>query len=98
MHNRTDFKIFMMDKVRINYFLNKTKKKKVDKDAKRAGSGSDVNTAVQEMMQEKVTTLMGKKNLRAVRQIVNRHLESQPWAKDAKAKVWTCFLTIASRL
>lgn len=87
MHNRTDFKFCMMDKVRINYFLNRTTKKKADKDAKRAGDGSNVNTPEQAMMQEKVTTLMGKKNLRAVRQIVNRHLESQPWARDARAKV-----------
>lgn len=77
----------MINKVRINYFLNKGKQKKADKAAKRAGDGSDANTPEQEILHDKVTSLIKKKNIRAVRQIVNRQIESQPWAKDARAKV-----------
>lgn len=77
----------MMDKVRINYFLEKTKKKKADKAAAKAGDGSNENTPEEERLRKKVTTLMKKQNLRAVRQIVNRQIESQTWGQDARAKV-----------
>lgn len=77
----------MMDKVRIRYFLEKTKKKKAEKDAEKAVVESDANTEEQGKMRTKVTTLIKKQKLRAVRQILNRQIESQPWGQDARAKV-----------
>ncbi|KAK6128829.1 hypothetical protein DH2020_037465 [Rehmannia glutinosa] len=73
--------------VRIHYFLEKTKKKKVDKDTEKGGDESDGNIQEQEKLRQRVTTLMKKQKLRAVRQIVNKQIEYQPWGQDAKAKV-----------
>ncbi|KAL8038500.1 hypothetical protein ABFX02_11G111200 [Erythranthe guttata] len=73
--------------VRIHYFLEKTKKKKVTKDAETEGDKPDENIQEQAKLREKVTNLMKKQKLRAVRQIVNRQIESQAWGQDAKAKV-----------
>ncbi|KAG6420986.1 hypothetical protein SASPL_117532 [Salvia splendens] len=73
--------------VKINYFLEKTKKRKADKAAEKAGDVSSVNSPEEEKLRKKVTTLVKKQNLRAVRQIVNRQIESQPWGQDARAKV-----------
>ncbi|KAL1563208.1 DNA-directed RNA polymerase 2, chloroplastic/mitochondrial [Salvia divinorum] len=73
--------------VRINYFLEKTKKRKADNAAAKAGDVSSVNTPEEEKLRKKVTTLVKKQNLRAVRQLVNRQIESQPWGQDARAKV-----------
>lgn len=77
----------MMDKVRIHYFLEKTKKKKAEKDAEKAVDESDANTEEQGKTRTKVTTLIKKQKLRAVRLILNRQIESQPWGQDARAKV-----------
>lgn len=85
-----------MDKVRIHYFLEKTKKRKVEKDTEKEGDESDGN--IQEQEKKRLMTLMKKQKLRAVRQLVNRQIESQPWGQDAKAKVCTTFVINAARL
>ncbi|GFP97934.1 DNA-directed RNA polymerase 2b chloroplastic/mitochondrial [Phtheirospermum japonicum] len=73
--------------VRIHHFLEKTKKKKVEKDTENEGDESGVNIQEQEKLRQKVTTLMKKQKLRAVRQLVNKQIEFQSWGQDAKAKV-----------
>lgn len=77
----------MMDKVRIQYLLKKTKKKKVEKGKEKEGDTSEGNIQEQEQLRQKVTTLMKNQKLQAVRQLVNRQIQSQPWGQDAKAKV-----------
>ncbi|KAL3640220.1 DNA-directed RNA polymerase 2, chloroplastic/mitochondrial [Castilleja foliolosa] len=73
--------------VRIHHLLEKTKKKKVEKDTDKEGDESGVNIQEQEKLRQKVTTLIKKQKLRAVRQLVNKHIEFQSWGQDAKAKV-----------
>lgn len=70
--------------IRIHKFLEKTKKKKVDK-----GSGDRSDTVVQEQekLRKKVSNLMKKQKLQAVRQIVKGQDDLKPWGPDAKAKV-----------
>ncbi|KAL6521671.1 DNA-directed RNA polymerase 2B, chloroplastic/mitochondrial [Orobanche gracilis] len=73
--------------VRILYFLEKTKKKKVEEDTEKEGDESGVNIQEQQKLRKRVTILMKKQKLRAVRQLVNKQIQFQPWAQDAKAKV-----------
>ncbi|CAA0823336.1 DNA-directed RNA polymerase 2-chloroplastic/mitochondrial [Striga hermonthica] len=72
---------------RIRYFLEKTKRKKVEKDTEKEKDEPDVNIPEQENVRKRVTTLMKKQKLRAVRQLVNKKMEFHPWGKDAKAKL-----------
>lgn len=76
-----------MHQVRIHQFLEKTKKKKVDKNTKRDGDGSSSALEEQVKLQKKVTDLMKKQKLHAVNKIVNKQDESKPWSQDARAKV-----------
>lgn len=78
-----------MWQIRIQRFLEKTKKKKVNKDKEDEESP---NTIIKEQKLKKmVTDLMKKQKLRAVRQIVKRHDDLKPWSQDAKAKVCMIF-------
>ncbi|KAL3844564.1 hypothetical protein ACJIZ3_001967 [Penstemon smallii] len=73
--------------VKIHKFLENTKKKKAEKDIKEEGDGLDSNDHEQQQLRQRVTSMMKKQKLRAVRHIVNRQIESQPWGQDAKAKI-----------
>ncbi|KAL8528517.1 hypothetical protein ACS0TY_006087 [Phlomoides rotata] len=73
--------------VRIHYFLEKTKKKKVVQDTQKEGDQTDSNIQEQEKVRQRVTTLMKKQKLRAVRHLVNKQIDFQPWGQEAKAKV-----------
>ncbi|XP_075474068.1 DNA-directed RNA polymerase 2B, chloroplastic/mitochondrial-like isoform X1 [Primulina tabacum] len=73
--------------VRIHRFLESRKKKKVQNDMENEGDGSNDNPQEQENMRKKVTNLIKKQKLRAVRQLVSRQHEGKPWGQDAKAKV-----------
>ncbi|KAK2663200.1 hypothetical protein Ddye_001774 [Dipteronia dyeriana] len=73
--------------VRIHKFLEKTKKKKADKDKEEEEGASDVIIKEQENLRKKVTNLIKKHKLPAVRQIVKGQDDSKPWGQDAKAKV-----------
>ncbi|KAK3212300.1 hypothetical protein Dsin_017006 [Dipteronia sinensis] len=73
--------------VRIHKFLEKTKKKKADKDKEEEEGASDVIIKEQENLRKKVTDLIKKHKLPAVRQIVKGQDDSKPWGQDAKAKV-----------
>ncbi|KAM4132099.1 hypothetical protein ACJW30_01G224600 [Castanea mollissima] len=73
--------------VRIHKFLEKTKKKKGDKDKENDGGDSNAVVKDQEKLRKKVTTLIKKQKLLAVRQIVKGKDDSKPWGQDAKAKV-----------
>ncbi|KAI9153573.1 hypothetical protein LWI28_013283 [Acer negundo] len=73
--------------VRIHRFLEKTKKKKADKDKEGEEGASDVIIKEQENLRKKVTYLIKKHKLPAVRQIVKGQDDSKPWGQDAKAKV-----------
>ncbi|CAK9155961.1 unnamed protein product [Ilex paraguariensis] len=89
-HRRTDTSVHrsgLTYVVRIHKFLEKTKKKKVDRDAKSEWDGSNPVVQEQEKLRKKVTGLMKKQKLQAVRQIVKRQDDSKPWNQEAKAKV-----------
>ncbi|XP_022728126.1 DNA-directed RNA polymerase 2B, chloroplastic/mitochondrial-like isoform X3 [Durio zibethinus] len=73
--------------VRIHKFLEKTKKKKVDKKNEDEDDESDAAIKVQERLRKKVTNLIKKQKLPAVRQIVEGQDDTKPWNQDAKAKV-----------
>ncbi|KAL5739458.1 hypothetical protein ACOSQ2_028638 [Xanthoceras sorbifolium] len=73
--------------VRIHKFLEKTKKKKAGKDKEEEEGVSDVIIKEQENLRKKVTNLIKKQKLPAVRQIVKGQDDSKPWGQDAKAKV-----------
>ncbi|KAJ7971138.1 DNA-directed RNA polymerase [Quillaja saponaria] len=72
--------------VRIHRFLEKTKKRKGDKGEEKGEGESDGVIKEQEKLRKKVTDLMKKQKLLAVRQIVKGHDASKPWGQDAKAK------------
>lgn len=76
-----------MCQVRIHKFLEKTKKKKGDKEKENEGGDSDSVIKEQEKLRKKVTNLMKKHKLRAVRQIVKGKDDSKHWGQDSKAKV-----------
>ncbi|XP_044480986.1 DNA-directed RNA polymerase 2, chloroplastic/mitochondrial-like [Mangifera indica] len=73
--------------VRIHKFLDKTKRKKGNKNSKAAGEESDAAITEQEKLRKKVTDLIKKQKLPAVRQIVKEQDDFKPWALDVKAKV-----------
>ncbi|KAG6660092.1 DNA-directed RNA polymerase 2B, chloroplastic/mitochondrial isoform X3 [Carya illinoinensis] len=73
--------------VRIHKFLEKTKQKKGNKDKENEGGDSNSHIKEQEELRKKVTNLMKKQKLLAVRQIVKGKDDSKPWGQDAKAKV-----------
>lgn len=72
--------------VRIHNFLEKMKKKKHDKDNEN-NDQLDSQMNEQERLRKKVTNLIKKQKLLAVRQIVKGTDDSRPWGKDTKAKV-----------
>ncbi|XP_057981950.1 DNA-directed RNA polymerase 2B, chloroplastic/mitochondrial-like [Malania oleifera] len=73
--------------VRIHKFLERTKKRKADKDKRPEEGESETVTQEQDKLRKKVTNLMKKQKLKVVRQIVKGHDDSRPWGQDAKAKV-----------
>ncbi|CAI0552882.1 unnamed protein product [Linum tenue] len=73
--------------IRIHNFLEKTKKKKDAKVEKREGDESGAVEKEQEKLRRKVTELIRKQKLPAVRRIVKDYDESRPWSQEAKAKV-----------
>lgn len=76
-----------MCQVRIHKFLEKTKRKKGDKEKENEGGDSDFVIKEEEKLRKKVTKLMKKQKLRVVRHIVKGKDDSKPWGQDTKAKV-----------
>lgn len=75
-----------MDQVRIQSFLEKTKKK----DSKKKTTEEeqrDTVTKDQQFLRKKVKTLIKKQKLRQVTQIVKSQDDSKPWGLDIHAKV-----------
>ncbi|XP_017975630.1 PREDICTED: DNA-directed RNA polymerase 2, chloroplastic/mitochondrial isoform X3 [Theobroma cacao] len=72
---------------RIHKFLEKTKKKRVDKKNEDEGDKPNAEIKEQEKLRKKVTDLIKKQKLPAVRQIVKGQDDTKPWGQDAKAKV-----------
>lgn len=70
--------------------MEKTKKKKENTDnGKNSVEGeTPAVMKVQEMLRKKVTDLIKKQKLPAVRKIMKGHDDSKSWSMDAKAKVW----------
>lgn len=66
------------------------KKKKHDKDNEN-NDKPDSQLKEQEWLRKKVTNLIKKQKLPAVRHIVKGTDDSKPWGPDAKAKVWIIF-------
>ncbi|XP_031397833.1 DNA-directed RNA polymerase 2, chloroplastic/mitochondrial isoform X2 [Punica granatum] len=73
--------------VRINRFLEKTKRKKGKKVDEGEGAEAGPVSLEQDKLRRRVTTLIKQKKLPAVKQLVNRHDDSRPWGQDIKAKV-----------
>lgn len=74
--------------VRIHKFLEKTKKKKETKNKEdEEGGESNTVTTEQEKLRKKVTNLIKKQKLPAVRRIVKGQDDFKPWGQDARAKV-----------
>ncbi|KAJ9147463.1 hypothetical protein P3X46_029624 [Hevea brasiliensis] len=72
--------------VRIHRFLEKTKKKRAGSE-KNQEDESNGMVKEQQKLRKKVTDLIKKQKLPAVRKIVKGHDDSKPWSQDAKAKV-----------
>ncbi|KAJ6396295.1 hypothetical protein OIU77_021344 [Salix suchowensis] len=77
------------EEIKIHNFLEKTKKKKENTDnGKNSVEGeTPAVMKVQEMLRKKVTDLIKKQKLPAVRKIMKGHDDSKSWSTDAKAKV-----------
>ncbi|KAI4321320.1 hypothetical protein MLD38_034717 [Melastoma candidum] len=74
--------------IRIHHFLEKTKGKRKEKRSHEAGGGSlNELSAKQEKLKMKVSNLLKKQNLTAVKQLVNGQDGLKPWTQEAKAKV-----------
>ncbi|KAK6913416.1 DNA-directed RNA polymerase, N-terminal [Dillenia turbinata] len=73
--------------VRICNFLEKTKRKKGDRNKTIQGDGTDDVTQEQDKLRKKATNLIKKEKLHAVRQMVKGQDDMRPWGQDAKAKV-----------
>lgn len=73
------------------------KKKKHDKDNEN-NDQLDSQMNEQERLRKKVTNLIKKQKLLAVRQIVKGTDDSRPWGKDTKAKVWVIFSIYARKI
>ncbi|KAJ9709460.1 hypothetical protein PVL29_001099 [Vitis rotundifolia] len=71
--------------VRIQRFMEKTKKKSAS--SNNPDDGSNPVTKEQEKLRKKVSMLMKKQKLQQVRQIVKRQDDSKPWGQDAHVKV-----------
>lgn len=78
-----------MCQVRIQRFLEKTRKKKLGKD--KEDEGYEDTMIKEQKLKKKVTDLMKKQKLRAVRQIVKRQDDLKSWGQDARAKVCIVF-------
>lgn len=76
-----------MVQVRIYKFLEKTKKRKGDTGKENdAGKSSEI-VKEEEKLRKKVSDLIKKNKLAAVRQIVKGQDNDKPWGQDAKVKV-----------
>ncbi|XP_066377917.1 DNA-directed RNA polymerase 1B, mitochondrial-like isoform X2 [Miscanthus floridulus] len=71
--------------VRINRFLEKTRKKSNKEMEKEEAAAGDTDIAKeQQRLRKKVTDLMKKQKLRQVRKIVKNQDNSRPWGQDAQ--------------
>ncbi|XP_011010825.1 PREDICTED: DNA-directed RNA polymerase 2B, chloroplastic/mitochondrial-like isoform X2 [Populus euphratica] len=75
--------------IRIHNFLEKTKKKKESADNSKNSVESESPAVMneEEKLRKKVTDLIKKQKLPAVRKIMKGHDDSKSWSTDAKAKV-----------
>lgn len=79
--------VTLFPQVRIHKFLEKTKKKKVNKNTEVARGESAAAITEMKKLRKMVTSLIKKQKLPAVRQIVKEQDDFKPWALDVKAKV-----------
>jgi len=81
--------VSVIKQIRIHNFLEKTRKKKENADnSKNSVEGeSPAVMNEEEKLRKKVTDLIKKQKLPAVRKIVKGHDDSKSWSTDAKAKV-----------
>jgi len=84
----------VMKQIRIHNILEKTRNKKEKADDSKNGveGESPAVTKEQENLRKKVTDLIKKQKLPAMRKIVKGKYDSKPWNADARAKV--CVLVI----
>lgn len=73
--------------VRIHNFLERRKKKNVDKSMKIDGDGSANALEDEVKLRKRVTDLLKKQKLHVVKKIVKKQDESKPWNQEARAKV-----------
>lgn len=75
--------------------MEKTENKKKKKNDKKVGNEEDESNCTmkeQEKLRNKVTNLIKKQKLPAVRQIVRGQVDSRPWSQDIKAKVYASLI------
>lgn len=84
-----DILLLLQCQIRIQRFLEKTKKKKDSKD--KEAKENPATVIKEQKLKKMVTDLMKKQKLRAVRQIVEKHDDLKSWGQDAKAKVCMVF-------
>ena len=90
--------VSVMKQIRIHNILEKTRKKKEKADDSKNGVEGESPSVMkeQENLRKKVTDLIRKQKLPAVRKIVKGKDDSKPWNADARAKV--CVLAIIDKI
>ncbi|XP_048128628.1 DNA-directed RNA polymerase 2B, chloroplastic/mitochondrial isoform X2 [Rhodamnia argentea] len=73
--------------VRIQRFLEKTKKKNLKEVDEDRGDGTNAASQEQEKLRHKVTNLLKQRKLPAVQRLVKGQDDLKPWGQEAKAKV-----------
>lgn len=73
--------------VRINKFLEKTRKKKGGTGKENEDGKSNTEVKEQEKLRKKVIDLMKKNKLAVVRKMVQNQDDLKPWGLDAQARV-----------
>jgi len=89
--------VSVMKQIRIHNILEKTMKKKEKANDRKNGVEGESPAVMeeQENLRKKVTDLINKQKLPAVRKIVKGKDDSKPWNADARAKV--CVLVIIDK-
>ncbi|CAN8236050.1 unnamed protein product [Cochlearia groenlandica] len=87
VHAATQIGDAIEQEARINSFLQKTKKKKIDDESEPVYASGETVTKETERLRKKVDALMKKHKVRQVRGLVKANDSFKPWGQEAQAKV-----------
>ena len=79
--------ISYVDQVRLQKFLEKSKKTKKEKIVSESDAELKSTKEEQERLRKKVTQLMKKQKVPQLRKIVKQHDDSRPWGQEVHVKV-----------